>query len=228
MFKNVEMLDKEKFKSVKFASVDAIEVAKNSGMIPLGFNEVVDMACYTPVIIFGSDSKEFVSFTGVSKDISIYNNNEDVYLPNFTKTYPFVNTFAKDENGTIQSIIGIDNGEHVNKRKKLFIFNKKGDLQKVANEKIEMVRELNSKRDISKKIIKELEEHDLLEKQSFKIQQNDEEKIIIEEFYIVNRNKLVELDDKIISTWAKKGWITIIDCHLKSIGNFKDIFANKK
>ena len=228
MFKNIEMLDKEKFKSVKFASVEAIEVAKNSGMIPLGFNEVVDMACYTPVIIFGEDTKEFVSFTGISKDISIYNNNENTYLPKFTKTYPFVNTFAKDENDAIQSIIGIDNGEYVNKKKKLFIFNKKGEVQKIANEKIEMVRELNSKRDISKKIIKELEEHGLLQKQNFKIQHNDEEKTIIEEFYIVNRAKLIELDDKIISTWAKKGWITIIDCHLKSIGNFKEIFANKK
>ena len=227
MFKNIEMLDKEKFKSVKFADVKAIDVAKNSGMIPLGFNEIVDMSYFAPVIIIGKEDKEFVSFTGISTEITVYNQN-NVYLPNFTKTYPFINTLAKDKDNIIQSIIGIDNGEFVNKRKKLFIFNKKSELQKVASEKIQILRELNSKRDISKKIIKELESHNLLEKQNFKVQINDEEKTIIEEFYVVNRNKLINLDDKIISTWAKKGWITIIDCHLKSMQNFNNIFANNK
>ena len=223
MFKNIEMLDKKKFKSLKFTPVDAKKIAKSIGIIPLGFNEIIDMSVYAPVFIFGNGDKEFVSFTGVSDTISIYN-TKDAYLPNFTKTYPFVNTYAKDENNNMVSVIGIDNGQHVDKRKKQFIFNKKGDLQKIANENIQLVRELNNKRDISKKIVKELEKYDLLEKQSFKINQKDKEQTIIKEFYIVNRDKLVKLDDSIIATWAKKGWITIIDCHLKSLGKFKDIF----
>jgi len=223
MFKNIEMLDKKKFKSMKFTPVSNKEVAKSIGIIPLGFDEVIDMSNSAPVFIFGKDKKEFVSFSGISSELSIYN-KKDIYLPNFVKTYPFINTYAKNQDNNMVSVIGIDNGQSVDKRKKQFIFNKKGELQKIANEKIQLVRELNTKRDVSKKIINELEKNDLLEKQSFKVKFDDEEKVIIEEFYIVNRKKLVQLDDKIISLWAKKGWITIIDCHLKSLSNFQSIF----
>jgi len=223
MFKNIEMLDKKKFKSMKFTPVEPKEVAKNIGIIPLGFDEVIDMSCFAPVFIFGKEEREFVSFTGISSEVSIYN-TKDAYLPKFTKTYPFLNTYAKNEENKMISVIGIDNSEYVHKRKKQFIFNKKGELQKLTNEKIEQVKELTNKREISKKIINELEKNDLLEKQSFKVKFDNEEKVIIEEFYIVNRKKLVQLDDKIISLWAKKGWITIIDCHLKSLSNFQSIF----
>jgi hypothetical protein len=224
MFKNIEMLDKKNFKSLKFSIVDPKTVAKSIGMIPLGFDEIISMSCFAPVFIFGKGDKEFVSLTGISNEISIYN-KKDAYLPNFVKTYPFINTYAKDENNNKVSVISIDNNPlYVNKKQKEFIFNKKGNLQKLANEKIEQVKELTRKRDISKKIIDELEKYNLLEKQSFKVKLNNEEKTIIEEFYIINRKKLVELDDKLLSLWAKKGWITLIDCHLKSLSNFEYIF----
>jgi hypothetical protein len=223
MFKNIEMLDKKKFKSLKFTPVDPKIVAKSIGMIPLGFDEITPMSCFAPVFIFGKNEKEFVSFTGISENISIYNTKE-AYLPNFTKTYPFINTYAKDENNNTVSVISIDNSKYVDKRKKEFIFNKKGELQKLADEKIKQVRQLTLKRDISKKIINELTKYNLLEKQSFKVKIDNEEKTIIEELYIINRKKLLELEDKVLALWAKKGWITLIDCHLKSLSNFKDIF----
>lgn len=36
MYKNIKILDKEKFKNVKFDEVNGAEVAKNIGLIPLG------------------------------------------------------------------------------------------------------------------------------------------------------------------------------------------------
>jgi hypothetical protein len=40
MYKNIEVLNKEKFKNLKFDHVDAREVGKNIGLIPLGFTEI--------------------------------------------------------------------------------------------------------------------------------------------------------------------------------------------
>ena len=40
---------------------------------------------------------------------------------------------------------------------------------------------------------------------------------------IENMEKLLKLDDKIIASFAKKGWMGIFDAHLKSIGNFEKI-----
>ena len=50
-----------------------------------------------------------------------------------------------------------------------------------------------------------------------------EEKVILEEFYVINMEKLLKLDDKIIAGFARKGWMGIFDAHLKSISNFEKI-----
>ena len=89
--------------------------------------------------------------------------------------------------------------------------------------KVELVRELNRQRDISKKIIAELKSNDLLIKKELKININSEEKTILSEFYIIDIQKFVQLDDETIASWARKGWMGILDAHLKSIPNFEKI-----
>lgn len=48
-------------------------------------------------------------------------------------------------------------------------------------------------------------------------------KTIISEFYIIDIQKFVQLDDETIASWARKGWMGILDAHLKSIVNFEKI-----
>ena len=89
--------------------------------------------------------------------------------------------------------------------------------------KVELVRELNRQRDISKKIIAELKSNDLLIKKDLRININSEEKTILSEFYIIDIQKFVQLDDETVASWARKGWMGIFDAHLKSISNFEKI-----
>ena len=63
--------------------------------------------------------------------------------------------------------------------------------------KIELVRELNHQRDVSKKIISELKSKDLLVKKDLKVNINNEEKTILKDFYVIDIDKLIKLDDKI-------------------------------
>jgi hypothetical protein len=125
-------------------------------------------------------------------------------------------------------VIGIDNVVNVSKRKKQAIFSKQGELLKASNTKIESLRDLNTQREISKKIIHELKSHDLLIQKDFKVTFDKEEKTLIEKFYIINREKMNTLDDKTLALWAKKGWMSIIDCHIKSLTNFKKVLAIKE
>ena len=225
MYKNIEILDKKRCKSLKFDTVSPFEIGKTMGVLPLGFNEVIDMAKYAPVIIMGdSDNLEFVAFGGISPQVTVFN-DETIYTPMFTKTYPFLNVILKDTKEGIKNVIGIDNGEFCGTKKERKIFSSSGTLEPLALEKIEMVRELNRQRVISKKIIKELQKYDLLLKRDFTVNYKQESKVILDNFYIVNREKLMQLDDTIIATWGKKGWITLLDIHLKSLANFQKVVA---
>ena len=105
----------------------------------------------------------------------------------------------------------------------IVIFDEDKNLTKEALAKVELVRELNRQRDISKKIIAELKSNDLLIKKELKININNEEKTILSEFYIIDIQKFVQLDDETVASWARKGWMGILDAHLKSIVNFEKI-----
>ncbi|MDD2698945.1 MAG: SapC family protein [Arcobacteraceae bacterium] len=223
MYKNIEILDKKKFKNLKFDMVSPLEVGKTIGVVPLGFNEVIDMACCSPVLIMGDENLEFVAFTGISSRVTIFD-DKTLYIPMFLQAYPFLNVILKDKKSGLKSVIGIDKGEFCGDKKEKSIFLSDGKLDDIASKKVDIVKKLNFQRDISKKIINELKKYDLLETKDFKINMGDEEKTIINQFFIVNRKKLIGLPDDIVALWAKKGWMTLIDMHIKSLANFQRIF----
>jgi len=228
MYKNIKILDKEKFKNVKFDEVNGVEVAKNIGLIPLGFTEIWHASHHCPIIISAGENAEFLSFTGITKEITIFNKDE-VYLPAFVRSYPFLNVEIKGEDEKINSVIAIDeNADFVGKNKQFFIIDKEKNITKEANSKIELVRELNRQREISKKIIAELKAHDLLVKKDLKVVVDNNERIILDEFYIINIEKLTKLDDTILALWARKGWMGIFDAHIKSLNNFQKVLTAKK
>ena len=224
MYKNIEMLDKKKFKSLKFDSVEPFEVGKTMSVLPLGFHEILKMVHYCPVVIMGDDENlEFVAFCGIPPEATIFN-DKTIYSPIFIRTYPFLNVIAKDNKGILKSVIGIDKSESTGAKKENSIFKSNGDLEKLTSEKIQLVQELNRQRDISKKLVAELKANDLLVKKDFKVILDGKEKVILEKFYSVNRSKLIELPDELLALWGKKGWLTIIDMHLISINNFSKLF----
>jgi len=227
MYKNIEVLDKQKHKDLKFDDILDIEVAKNIGIVPIGVDEILDISSIAPIIINGGENSEFVAFTGLSNVVNIYN-NESLYIPKFVKSYPFFNIVVKDENNNLNTLVAIDNNEnYVGKDKKNSILAKDKELEEIASKKIALVRELNRQRDISKKVVQELKDKNLLLKKDFRIGIEDKEKIILEEFYIVNRDELLKQDDATLATWAKKGWMGIIDAHVKSLANFQKLLESK-
>lgn len=220
MYKNLEILGKENFKNMKFDNSNVAEVGKTLGLIPVGFTEIIDMCSIAPIMIFGKEEElEFIGLFGLSPDISVFN-KQDFIAPLYVKSYPFINLMAKQDDD-VKSVIGIDNNkDYVSKKAANFIFDKKGQLTKEASAKVEMVRELNRQRNIGKTIVQAFKDNDILTEKDFKIKSGDQEKVIVEKFYMVDRKKLMELDDTIILEWTKKGWITLIDCHLRSLSNF--------
>jgi hypothetical protein len=220
MYKNIEVLDKKKHAKLSFDTIVAQDIAKGLGYVPVGVNEILDMSAFAPVVITNLENGEFAAFTGINNEINIYN-SQGSYIPLLALGYPFFNVVVKDEQENLNDVIAIDKSEFVGEKKANKIFNKKQELEEQASQKISIIRELNRQRDISRKIVQELKSKDLLVKKDFRINVEGKEQVILEEFYIINRDKLNQLDDATLATWAKKGWMGIIDAHTKSINNFQ-------
>mgnify|MGYP003529717255 CR=1 FL=1 len=69
MYKNIEILDKEKSKELKFDNADTTQIAKNIGLIPLGFTEVWYASHSCAVVISSGENAEFLAFTGITPEI---------------------------------------------------------------------------------------------------------------------------------------------------------------
>ncbi len=225
MYKNIEILNKEKFKKFKFDKVNYLKVAKNAGaIVPLGFKEIIIMSHYAPIIINKLEDGEFVAFTSINPTVTIFN-YKNIYIPAFIRTYPFLNLVVKDEDDDkgFRNVVGVDNSKTVNKKNGASFFKKNGSQSNELDAKIKMITELTKQRDISRQIVSQLKKHNLLVKQNFKVTLNEKEKVILDEFYVVDRQKLMMLDDATLALWAKKGWIHLIDTHLQSLLNFEKV-----
>lgn len=220
MYKNIEVLSKENYGKKTYKSVSAAEAGRHLGLIPIGFTEVIDMCSIAPVVILGEgENSEFVSLCGLSSEISIFNKQKFI-TPLYTKSYPFLNLNIIKEDKK-QKLIGIDTDKDcVGDKFENKIFDKKGELTSDAQTKIDMVKELNRQREIGNKIIEEFKKHKVLVENSFKIKTGDKEKVLLEKFMMVDRKKVYELESKVLIEWAQKGWLTLIDCHLRSLNNF--------
>jgi predicted DNA-binding transcriptional regulator len=77
-------------------------------------------------------------------------------------------------------------------------------------------------------LIQELQAHDLLVTQSFNLKIEGEIQTILKDYKIVDRDRLMSLDDEILAQWAKRGWIGIIDAHIYSLSNFEKLVQRIK
>lgn len=225
MYKNIKVLRKNEFLKTKFSKAglnDKLEVSK---LIPLGVGEVFEYASSAPIIIGGGeDENEFILFSGLSNEKNIFTQFNHMVEPRFLENYPFMMLHAKNENDEDISVIGIDADEtYVGEDKEFTIFDDNAEVSELANETIENVKRLAKERAISKKIIKELKDNDLLAKQTFNINVNGETKSILSDYYIVDRRKLNNIDNNLLALWTKKGWMGIIDAHIYSLRNFEKV-----
>jgi len=223
MFKNVKVLRKEENLENKYSSPSVEEKLKTSRLIPLAISEVNRYSSLAPIIISGNHEKEFALYVGLSASKNILTNSDYIDEPQFLKNHPLTIIKVKNEQNEDVSVIGIDNNtKYLSKDKEISIFSN-DELSKTFEEKIKNVKILEFQRQISKDMIKEFEKHNLLQEQTFNIRVDGEVKPIIDGYFIVNREKLNELDDTILALWAKKGWMGIIDAHLYSLRNFQKL-----
>ena len=223
MYKNIKIFKKSENLQSKFSIVSIEKKLENNRLIPLGIDEVIKYASSFPIIISSKEEHEFVLFSGLSSSINLFTKYKFISQPEFLESYPFLMIDVKDENDNTISAIAYDkNDKFIGKDKEVSFFNNNELSQEVIN-KIEKVRLLQTKRNLAKMLIKELKNKDLLIKQSFNIKIKDEIQTILKDYYIINRTKLCELDDKTIAKWSRNGWMGFIDAHMYSLRNFQKL-----
>ena len=232
MYKNLQVLDKEKHKNLKINPLENLNFAKQAAFLPVTANEVALVGATFPVVFTSEENSSLVALVSLGGD-SLAINGEGKwitsYVPGFLRKYPF--SLASTNDNPDQKVILIDEDSYLfstSKGKQLF--KREGEKSETLEHAINFLTSQEQQSAITKNIINEISQSGILEEREISVGEGDEKKVLVNGFKVVDREKLNILSDDILASWVKRGIITFIDAHIKSLENIQTLFdlANKR
>jgi len=226
MYKNLVVLDKEKHKELKVNPLENLAFAKQSPYIPVIASEVAQVGAAFPVVFSSDEEPTLISLVSLGAD-SLAINEEGKwitsYVPSFLRKYPFA--LASTEEGSDQKVILIDEEASIfSKSKGKQLFKKSGEQSEVLENAIKFLTDHENQTIITKNVAKLIADAGILEDREISVGEGDEKQVLVNGFRVVDREKLNALSDDILADWVRKGIITMIDAHLKSLDNIQTLF----
>jgi len=226
MYKNLQVLDKEKHKDLKLSSLSDLNFAKQSPFIAVSVQETALVGVKFPIVFTAEKNSALVALVSLGGE-SLAINNEGKwitnYVPSFLRKYPF--SLASTKENEEQKVILIDEDSTLfSKSKGKQLFKKSGEQSETLEHAISFLTANEQQTIVTKNIINEIEKSGILEERDISVGEGDEKKVLVNGFKIVDKEKLYALSDDILASWARRGILTFIDAHLKSLENIQTLF----
>ncbi len=235
MYKKVELLSKKDHSNLRIDKIEGFEFAKELNYIPVGLSEIAKLATKFPLFITGGDNNHFSALMSVGTNDNYFSINrkyEDKrFVPIYLKTYPFLMVEAKDESSDkVFRAVAIDvESPFIGEDKAFKLFESDEKETGALDQRIKLVQDFDKDRFHADELVKVLKEFKLLDKRDVTLKIDEgEPKTILSDFYVVNQERLYKLDDKILLDWLKRGWIYLIENHMRSIENIDLLLAQSK
>jgi len=227
MYKNLQLLDKEKHKTLKVAAMENLFFAKDMPSVPLMLNEVDNVGKTFPVVFTSSEkSPSLISIVSLGNgNLAVNEDGKWItnYVPVALRKYPFAMASVKDNKD--QKVIMIDEDSAlVSKSKGKQLFKKDGSKSEILENAIKFLSDNEKYVYMTKKIVSEIEQSGILDDRDISVGEGEEKKTLVNGFKIVDKEKLHALSDDVLASWARRGILTFIDAHLKSLDNIQTLF----
>lgn len=226
MYKNLVVLDKEQHKDLKINPMENLFFAKQSAFIPVIANEVALVGAAFPVVFTADENPSLVSLVSLGGD-SLAINAEGKwitsYVPSYLRKYPF--SLASTKENPDQKVILIDEESPLfSKTKGKQLFKKDKEQSETLAHAINFLTSHENQSIITSNVAKAIAASGILEDREISVGEGDEKKVLVKGFRVVDREKLNALSDDILADWVRKGIISLIDAHLKSLDNIQALF----
>ncbi len=226
MFNKIEGLSNEKHIDLRFAPMNSFDFAKTVVNAPLSASEFLQAARYYP-IVFPNEGTSPMALFNLGPKTNRYINDQGVwtvpYVPAHIRRYPFI--FAKQDKSeaTNNFVVCIDvKAPHFATGQGEPMFTANGELSEFTNNMIEFLKKYHHELDITQMLCRELEDQSLLVDKKITIDKNGQ-KIQIGGFRCVDIEKMNNLDDSVLAKWVRNGLIGVVNSHLQSLANLKEL-----
>ncbi len=223
MYKNLVVLDKKKHSDLRVMPLSDLEFARGSVYIPTLANEIMRVCDHFPVVV----SKDGALMTLVSLGGDSLAINDDGrwithYIPAHIRRYPF--SLASPKDNPDQRVVLIDEDSGLFSRSEGNALFEDGEASEVLKGAIEFLNTYDANARTTSNIIKELMSSGVMEDREISIGEGDEKKVLVDGFMVVDKTKLDALDDATLASWARRGVISFIEAHLRSLESIEKLF----
>jgi len=225
LYKNLILLDKEKHKNLKLSLSGDLFFAKSLPFIPVLVNEVALVGSTFPIVFTADKEPTIVALVSLNnKNLAIDKEGKWItkYVPAFLKKYPFA--LASTDKDSLKKVVLVDEASSLFSSDGVALFEENGESSEVLSNIIEFLTSYEQTMLLSKEVAATISNSGILEDREISVGEGKDKKVLVKGFKVVNKEKLHNLSDEILAQWVRKGIMSFIDMHLRSLDNTKNLF----
>ncbi len=231
MFENLEPLDPEKHKDLRFSSASDYRFAASVPSAPLSASEVVEAAKAFPVIFATEGPLLPLALLSAKQGENAYIDADGTwlapYVPAHIRRYPFILGNTDDPDNF--TVMVAPDAPHFNATGTVSerLFNQDGEKGPTLTKAMEFLGAFQKEVAATEKLMQPLAEKDVLSMQKLDLTDAEGKTVSFDGVRAVDRDKMKLLDDATLAGWVRDGLMTIIEAHLGSLKNFATIAARQ-
>ncbi|ENN90343.1 SapC family protein [Bartonella bovis] len=235
-YKNVTPINKTFHRSLKFNPSQDMSFAKDTHWVPLASDEYFQAALDYPILFMSAEDEQkkrhytSIALVGLSNDVNNYITADkswqrDTYIPAFIRRYPFVLAQIQDQkelsvcfdqqSGMFNDVTGIE------------LFNSDGSISPFMEERINFLEHFKIGMERTAEFIDTLVKMELLCQKSINVKNDKGLSAQLEDFWIVDEEKLHKLPAHQLAKLHKNGFLGRIFAHLLSMNNLLKVLSLK-
>jgi hypothetical protein len=191
----------------------------------LGASEFAPAMRSYPIVFTSTEPRVAVAVLGLEGDENLFVNEdgnwrEGAYIPAYVRRYPFIFLEQPDKDELTLCIDEASGLLTQNEHRLLF---EAGEPSQLTRNALEFCREFHQQTLTSAAFVGELARHGLLVPNEARAVLNSGKEMTLRDFQIVDEAKFNALPDDVFLEWRRRGWLSLVYCHLLSMANWSHL-----
>lgn len=221
-YKNVVPLNRDSHRRLRLRT-DQMSFAAGTHFVPLSAVELYDAARDYPIVFAGGENASPVAILGLRSDENLFVDAdgrwaEGTYVPAYVRRYPFILSGAGEASADFTVCID-ESYDGLSETEGTPLFDEEGKESELVSRMLAFLRDSLTEHERSRRLVERLVALDLLTVKSMQVQDRSGKKYALQDFRMVDENKLRELDNDVIGELHRIGYLGCIYAHLVSLGN---------
>jgi len=222
-YDKVVRLNRERHRKLRLRAAESkAEFARATHFVPLAGSEFYQAARDFPILFASDETGSPIALLGLRENENLFLEKdgawlEGVYVPAFVRRYPFI--LAQGESKKKLTVCIDEKFTGFGEEEGNLLFDQDGKDTALLARTVEFLNNYAADMEFTQFFVKRLLELELLITRSLRITDSKARNFILNDFRVIDEEKLAKLDDATLGELHRRGWLNWIHAHLISLGN---------